>query len=115
MYLFFILLLGFSCNETITKQEARSKLQSLLNVPISDSFKISDYKEDAAIGRDFTEVFIVHLTHEEFDRIFKKVKPHKFEYIDVDLYGYTITQNNKTISAIFNPKGCTIKYTYNSE
>ena len=63
---------GFSCNETITKQGAKSKLQTLLTTPISDSFKITDYEVDGGIGADLTEAFIAHFTHEEFNNIFKK-------------------------------------------
>jgi hypothetical protein len=115
MTLFLIFLFGFGCNESITKQNAKCKLQALLNVHISDSFKITDYEEDAAIGNDLTEGFIVHFSHEEFNSIFKKVNPQKFKNINSDLYGYTIEQNNKRITAIFDPKEFTIKYTYNAE
>ena len=113
--LFLTLLPGFSCNETITKQSAKSKLQALLTIPISDSFKITDYEVEGGIGGDLTEAFIAHFTHEEFNNIFKKINPEKIKIIDVDLYGHTVEQGNTMRSAIFDPKDCTIKYTYHGK
>ena len=104
---------GFSCNETITKQDAKSKLQTLFAIPISNSFKITDYEVGGGI--DLTEAFIAHFTHEEFNNIFKKVNPQKFKIIDVDLYGYTVTEGDRMMSAIFDPKNCTIRYTYHAK
>jgi len=79
--LFLTLLPGSSCNETITKQSAKSKLQALLTIPISDSFKITDYEVEGGIGGDLTEAFIAHFTHEEFNNIFKKVNPEKIKLL----------------------------------
>ena len=113
--LFSTLFVGFSCNETITKKDAKDELQTLLTVPISDSFKITDYEVGGGIGADLTEAFIAHFTPEEFNNIFKKVNPEKIKIIDVDLYGYTVTKSNKMRAAIFDPKDYTIKFTYHAQ
>ena len=110
--LFLTLLPGSSCNETITKQSAKSKLQALLTIPISDSFKITDYEVEGGIGGDLTEAFIAHFTHEEFNNIFKKVNPEKIKLLTSI---YTVEQSNTMRSAIFDPKDCTIKYTYHGK
>lgn len=114
-YLLLTLLLMFSCTKTITKQHAKKTLQELFAIKISDNFTLTQVDQDAAMGADFTEVFIAKFTAEEFHSIFKKVNPRKIKIIDADLYGYTIEQNNERRSAIFDPQYYTIKYTYNSE
>jgi hypothetical protein len=49
--LFLTLFVEFSCNETITKENAKDELQTLLTVPISDSFKITDYEVGGVLVR----------------------------------------------------------------
>ena len=90
-------------------------MQALLQIPISDSIKITDYKTNTAIGGDYTEVFIVHFKKEEFDRIFNEVKPERVAYINPDIYSYSVQKDREMKSAIFDPERCTIKYTYNYE
>lgn len=110
-----VFMLFFSCNDTISNNDAKNKLQVLLQIPISDSIEITDYKYSSSINGDYTEAFIVHFKKEEFTDIFNKVKPERVKYINIDKYGYSVQNNREVTSAIFDPKKYIIKYTYNFE
>jgi len=108
------------CYNAISKDEAKEKLQDLFQIPISDKIEISDYENSYSTTSDYTESFIVNFSKEEFMEIFDKLKPVKANNnnnlaINSDIYGYSVEKGNEHISAIFDPKRYTIKYTYRYE
>jgi len=113
--LLLICTIEISCNNTISKKEAKSKLQNLIQMPISDSIEITGYATDMSIQGDHTEIFVVHFKKDEFEKIFKKINPRKLKNIDANIYGYSVEKGREMTSAIFDPQKCTIKYTSNYE
>lgn len=109
--LLLIFFIGISCNNNPTQSKVKYKLQSLLKIKLSDSIEITDYETGGGIQGDFTEAFVVHFRKEEFLKIFRQVRPERLKFIGNNIYGYTISENNKMKSAIFDYNQWTIKYT----
>lgn len=117
--LFYIvnLILMLSCHHTIKKDEAKDKIETLLNVSISNNIRLSNYEVSVDIHGKYIEKFEIYFyDKQEYYNIFDIVKPTKNGNFDTFVfsveYGDFLQSDYKTITAVFDSAASIIKYTF---
>lgn len=108
--LFFFFLVGCTTRK-ISEEEARKKLEDILEVPMPRIQNISNYMSDYSFNGDYIESFIVHLNEDDFVTLTKKIKA--IDSLPNSSFSHLKKEEGRyVISVIFDRDHNSLKYTY---
>ena len=112
----FQIILFNSCQHTITKDEARIKLEQAIKISISKNVDVINFDYSSSTGGDYTESFGIKFNQVEFNKILNKMRPNLY-VVDSFIFSYEPRSNyvDKLITISFFVKEKAIYYTFTHE
>ena len=95
------------CN---SKHYYREKLSETFNLHVSNNFKVINHSSDFSTTSDYHETFGLQFSPQEFNNIFKLIKP-KRAIADTNFYYYEINDENSLANLTFDSSRNIVYYT----